>query len=196
MRRGYVYGTLYGHVALQIGRRLSADTFPEVTITDEAQVSIGDDVTLRRNVEIRAHGRAKIIIEDGVRIDRGVRILAANDAVVHLKEGCRLGLYSVLNGGDSITVGRKCLISGFVYLQTSQHRFDQQGVAMRDQGYVHEPVVLEDDVWLGTHVVIMPGVTMGSGSIAGSNAVVTKSVPAGDVVGGVPAKTLTSRHEP
>jgi acetyltransferase-like isoleucine patch superfamily enzyme len=122
-----------------------------------------------------------------------VRILAANNAEIVIDSGSRIGLYSVLNGGDSIYVGKKTLISGFVYLQTSMHGFSDRDSSVQDQGYLHAPVRLEEDTWLGTHVVIMPGVTIGKGGIVGSNAVVNKDVDQYQVVAGVPAKPIKER---
>lgn len=52
------------------------------------------------------------------------------------------------------------------------------------------PVTIEDDVWIGAHVVILPGVTIGAGSIVGAGSVVTRNVPPGVVVGGVPGRVL------
>lgn len=52
------------------------------------------------------------------------------------------------------------------------------------------PVVIEDNVWIGEHACIMPGTTIGKGSIVGANAVVTKDVPPYSLVGGVPAKLI------
>jgi galactoside O-acetyltransferase len=52
------------------------------------------------------------------------------------------------------------------------------------------PVVIEEDVWVGGHVVIMPGVTIGRGSVIAAGAVVTANVPPMVVAGGVPAKVL------
>ena len=52
------------------------------------------------------------------------------------------------------------------------------------------PVVIEEDVWIGAKASILPGVTIGRGAIVGVAAVVTKSVPAYTVVGGVPAREL------
>lgn len=55
-----------------------------------------------------------------------------------------------------------------------------------------QPVLIEDDVWVGTNAVIMPGLTIGSGSIVGAGAVVTRDVPPFSVVAGVPARII--RH--
>lgn len=51
-------------------------------------------------------------------------------------------------------------------------------------------IIIEDEVWIGTNALIMSGVTIGKGAIIGAGAVVTKSVPAYAIVGGVPAKIL------
>ncbi len=195
----------FGHAALtrlafnaanvQLGRGLQADGVPRLLVDDSARVAIGDDVVLRSDVEIRAHGTAELRVEDDVRIDRGVRLLAANQARVTLAKGCRVGLYSVLNGGDSITIGENSLISGFVYLQTSMHRYKARKISIRDQGYDHGPVVIGSGCWLAAHVVVMPGVTVGDGAIVGSNAVVTKDVAPGAIVAGVPAKAIGQRGE-
>lgn len=156
-------------------------------------MNIGNNVLLRRNVEIRCHGKSTIEIENNVRIDRGVRLLAANNSKITIGDGTRIGLYTVFNGGDSITIGKKVLISGFVYLQTSMHKH-QKNKDVQDQGYAHHPVELKDDAWLGAHVVVLPGCTIGKGAVVGSNAVVTQSVNDNMVVAGIPAKPLKERE--
>ncbi|MBX2873135.1 MAG: acyltransferase [Saprospiraceae bacterium] len=190
--KGKLFRWLFSGEQLLIEEGFKCDTWPSVNITDGAKVYIGPNTHLRRNVEIRAHGQSTVRLEGDIRIDRGVRILAANAAEIIIENGTRIGLYSVLNGGDSIRIGAKVLISGFVYLQTSMHNHQREG-KIQNQGYSHAPVKLEEDAWLGAHVVVLPGVTIGQGGVVGSNAVVTKDVAAFEVVGGVPAKVLKIR---
>lgn len=178
------------------GPGLRADGVPRCLVDRTATLTVGRDVELRSGVEIRVHGTARVIIEDGVRIDRGVRILAVNDAEVRIGARSRIGLHSVFNGGDSITIGASSLISGFVYLQTSMHCYKDAAVPIRDQGYDHAPVAMGEGAWLAAHVVVMPGVTIGAGAVVGSNGVVTRDVAPGEVVGGVPARALKNRDEP
>ncbi|EMF49988.1 Acetyltransferase [Streptococcus parauberis KRS-02109] len=54
-------------------------------------------------------------------------------------------------------------------------------------------IIVEDDVWIGTNAIIMSGVTLGKGSIIAAGSVVTKSVPAYTIVGGIPAKVIKER---
>lgn len=184
---------LYSGSNIKIGKNFRTDSIPKIMCDKKAKVEIGNDVEFRRNIELRAHNNSSIKIGSATRIDRGVRILSANNSIIEIGTGVRIGLYSVLNGGDSISVGKKTLLSGFVYLQTSMHSFSTKQTSIQEQGFVHNPVVLEDDVWIGTHAVIMPGVTLRMGSIVGSNAVVTKSVNKYEVVAGVPAKPIKER---
>jgi acetyltransferase-like isoleucine patch superfamily enzyme len=196
-RRRRVLGALFRLVfagsGVSIGRRLRLDGWPIVAIDRRARLTIGDDVVLRHHVELRVHGEAHLSLGDRTRIDRGVRLLATNRAVVTLGPGVRIGLCSVLNGGDDITVGAKSLISGFVYLQSSMHNFTA-GSGIQDQGYSHAPIHLGPDCWLAAHVVVMPGCQLAEGTVVGSNAVVTKSFSEkGAVLAGVPAQVIKER---
>lgn len=184
----------YASSNIKIGKNFKTDSIPKIWIDKGCRLEIGDNVEFRRSIEIRVHGKSKIRIGDNCRIDRGVRILSTNNAQISLGSGTRVGLYTVFNGGDSISIGSKCLISGFVYLQTSMHGFAEKARSVQDQGYQHAPIVLEDDCWLATHVVIMPGITLKQGAVVGSNAVVNKDVAAFQVVAGIPAKPIKERN--
>ena len=67
---------------------------------------------------------------------------------------------------------------------------DFHGTAERGGPPKVAPIVLEDDVWLGTGVTVLRGVTIGRGSVIAAGAVVTKDVPPGVLAGGVPARVL------
>jgi maltose O-acetyltransferase len=60
---------------------------------------------------------------------------------------------------------------------------------------VRKPVVIEDDVWIGSNAVVMPGVRLGCGSVVGAGAVVTQDVPPFAIVVGVPARIIKYRKE-
>ena len=79
-------------------------------------------------------------------------------------------------------MGPNCII------YTINHKTDDTSTTMRGQGFAEEkPVAIGDDVWIGGRVIILPGVHIGSHSIVGAGAVVTKNVPEWAVVAGNPA---------
>ena len=85
-----------------------------------------------------------------------------------------------------ITIGDGTLIGHCVVLATINHDFSPQN---RKNEHI-KPIVIGKNVWVGSHSTITQGVTGGDGSIIAAGAVITKDVPAGVIVGGVPAKFL------
>lgn len=190
---GWITKCIYSRHNVRFGKGLTCDQIPRIFVDKNAQLLIEENVQFRKGVEIRVHGDSKMNIGSRVKIDRGVRLLSANKAVLSVGNRTAIGLYSVFNGGDDITLGEACLISGFVYLQTSMHSH-KKGAFIKDQGYSHSPVTLGDDVWLGAHAVVLPGCKLDNGAVVGSNAVVTKSVESNVISAGVPAKLIGTRE--
>ena len=85
-----------------------------------------------------------------------------------------------------ITIGDGALIGHNVVLATLNHN---ENPARRDE-LIPQPIVIGKRVWIGANATITPGVTIGDGAIVAAGAVVTRDVPAGMVVGGVPARIL------
>lgn len=184
---------VYSGKEIRFGKGFRCDGIPRILIDSGCKLYLGDEVEFRRNVEIRVHQEAQILIGNNIRIDRGVRLLATNKSIIKIEDSVRIGLYTVMNGGANIEIGRKSLISGFIYLQTSMHGHAKKELSMQDQGYIHAPIRLGEDVWLGAGAVILPGVTIHQGAVVGSNAVVTKEVEPFKVVAGIPARELKER---
>ena len=103
------------------------------------------------------------------------------------------------------TIGKKVLFGPHPTIITGDHRIDMPGkyiaVVSVEEKFVDgvnvydQPVVIEDDVWVGANVTILKGVTIGHGSVVAAGAVVTKSCPPESIIGGVPAKVLRKRFE-
>ncbi len=175
---------------LKIGSGVMFLGLPRVRVDKGSRLEFGDNVFLGDLVEIRVTKRSRVLIASDCKLDRGVRIVATNGATVEVGRHTRIGLWSVLNGGGGITVGRSVLISGYVYLQSSSHAFSDPKQTIQAQGYKHAQVVISDDCWLGAHCVILPGVSIGSRCVVGANAVVTVGYPPRTCIGGVPARSI------
>lgn len=92
---------------------------------------------------------------------------------------------------DSIKIGNHVKIGGCVLMtDTDAHPFDFMVRRSSNEGTKSAPIVIEDDVWIGAHSIILKGVTIGARSIIGAGSIVTKSVPADCVAAGNPCRVI------
>lgn len=125
--------------------------------------------------------------------------------MVIVKDHCYFGTGELLSVGDRSQLGQRAHLLGPVTLGTdvvmgpdvtimaTAHKFADIDTPVNQQGGTVQPVVIGDDVWIGTRSIILPGVTIGHGSVIGAGAVVTKDFPPFSIVGGVPAKEIGKR---
>lgn len=102
-----------------------------------------------------------------------------------------IGAGSLLTGevhiGRHVTMGPNCV---FI---TGDHPVPGDFERFRDHSPVHAPIVVEEDAFIGSHVIVLPGVTIGRGAAVGAGAVVAKNVAPGAVVVGNPAREIRRR---
>lgn len=99
-----------------------------------------------------------------------------------------------LSGFGGLAIGNDVRIGHRVSIVTSDHVYADILVPIHKQGLIDAPVVIEDDVWIGCNATILKGVKIGKGAIIAAGAVVTKNVDAFSIVGGVPARFISSRN--
>ena len=86
------------------------------------------------------------------------------------------------------------MMGPYCIILTQNHEFSRTDINMIEQGYSEiKPVIIDDDVWIGARVTILPGIHVHEHSIIGAGAVVTHDVPAYSIVAGVPAKVIKMR---
>jgi acetyltransferase-like isoleucine patch superfamily enzyme len=104
-----------------------------------------------------------------------------------------IGANAVIGAGGGISIGSDVLIGQSLNLHAESHNIRETDRSIREQGVSFRGIVIEDDVWIGSKVTILDGVTVGRGAIIGAGSVVVKSVRPYEVVVGVPATVLRSR---
>lgn len=92
-------------------------------------------------------------------------------------------------GLGGVKIGHRVMIGSHTAISSQTHDYTQE--IMR-YTLIMKPIVIEDDVWIGAHAIIMPGVTIGKGAVIGAGSVVTKDVAPRTIVAGVPARELRS----
>ncbi len=91
----------------------------------------------------------------------------------------------------TIIIEDEVMLGSGVSIYINNHRFDDANIPIINQGhYPPKQVVLESGCWVGANAIILPGVTIGKNSVVGAGSVVTKSIPAGVVAAGNPAKII------
>lgn len=136
----------------------------------------------------------------------GRLILAKCGCKVNIEKGAKFGSSVELGNHSGIGVNARicgrCIIGSDVMMgpecmiYTFNHCVDRIDIPMNRQGFTKEkPVIIEDDVWIGARVTILPGVHIGKGSIVAAGAVVTHDVLPYSIVAGVPAKLVRMREK-
>lgn len=125
---------------------------------------------------------------DGFSFMYGADIILFENAHLVLGKGSFINSDCKIRCHKEITIGEGCAIShDFTVMDSDAHELN----GSRNTNPVH----IGNHVWIGTRVTILNGVTVGDGAVIAAGSLVTKDVPAGALVGGVPAKVLKEKVE-
>ncbi len=113
-----------------------------------------------------------------------------NNAVgdVVIGDYTRIGLHNTIIG--PVSIGSHVNLAQGITVTALNHVFADGGKRIDEQGVQTQPVTIADDVWIGANAVVLPGVSIGRHSVVAAGAVVTKDVPEGSLVAGVPARVI------
>lgn len=142
-----------------------------------------------RAIEIPRRHRC-VTLEAGAMLDRGVTLLATSDAArIVIGRNAYLNRHTMLDANELVEVGDEAMIGPFCYLTDHDHGFGA-GAPPADGPLISAPARIGPRCWLGAHVTVLKGVTIGAGTVVGAGSVVTRSLPAGVVAVGNPARVL------
>ncbi len=146
---------------------------------------------------VRLRGRARVVNGGTMRVADRVRLegqmgklhfYVGPRASLEVGEGTFINYSADIAASRSVTIGRNVLIGPqVIILDTNFHDIND-----RTRSDVPSPVVIEDDVWIGTRVTVLPGSHIGAGAVIGAHAVVNGVIPPRTFAGGVPARVIRS----
>ena len=183
--RGFVYRSVLGGVGASC------------LIEEDVRFHVPQRISLSRRVFISQYcyldGQTSFIhLGNDVHLARSCT-LRAGELGITLHDGVGLNTRSYLDGNGGVEIGPNTLLSPGVQIISGNHVFDDATVPIKYQGTAYGRVTIGEDCWLGTNVIVLPGVTVGRGAVIGAGAVVTKDLPDLAIALGVPAKVVGQR---
>lgn len=173
-----------------------------MSIKKYAKYSIGKIRAIKFKVKhsgIYIGKSCKIVGGRGINCEKNISIapysliMLHNESQLNLGENFQLGMFSRIAVAKSITIGKNVFTGPNVFIADYNHEYQDIEIPIWDQGNSIKEnggVVIGDDCWIGTNVVISGTINIGNHCIVGANSVVTKNVPDYSVVAGSPAKLI------
>ena len=129
---------------------------------------------------------------ENVNIERGA--FFGSGAGIRIGDNSGIGINA--NIPSNTIIGRNVMMGPNCYILDKNHEFSRTDIPIIEQGFsTRKQTIIEDDVWIGRDVTIMPGRTIRRGSIIAACCCLTKDFPEFSIVGGVPSKLIKNRKE-
>ncbi|MDZ4715337.1 MAG: acyltransferase [Cytophagales bacterium] len=103
---------------------------------------------------------------------------------------CYVGAYSMIVAHDSIEIKPHCSIGEMVVIRDQNHVYGGNTL-LRDSGFETAPIIINENVWLGTKATILQGVVLGENVVVGAHSLVNESFPENSVIVGSPARPMS-----
>ncbi|MBN1155422.1 acyltransferase [candidate division KSB1 bacterium] len=185
---------LYPMLLKSVGNNVSFGQ--NVVLRHPHKITIGHNVVIDDNVVLDAKGQNNMGIEigDGVFIGRNTILNCKNGDII-LEDHVNMGFNCQIFSASSVKLSKNALIAAYCYLIGGTHTFKDLDKAPLEQERESKGILLKENIWLGSNVQVMDGVTIGRDCIIGTSAVVNNDIPDYSIAVGIPAKVLKNRKE-
>jgi acetyltransferase-like isoleucine patch superfamily enzyme len=167
---------LHAHVCTAATRRMVSEAGTDLWVKGLPRIYNGHNIALG----------AFVVIDHHVELGTG------RDGQLVIGNGVLISQHTIINASTEITIADQTWFGPRCYILDSNHGI-APGKPFSQQPRVASPISIGADVWVGTGSVILSGVTVGDGAVVAAGSVVTRDVPSGALVGGVPARFIRWR---
>lgn len=185
---------LYPLILGRVGRNVVFGT--SVAIRHGHKIAIGDNVVIDDGCCLDAKGvdNRGIVVGSGVFVGRNT-ILSCKNGDIVIDDCANIGFNCEIFAAARVHVGRDVLMAAYTYLVGGDHLYDRADVPVLQQGRTARGIDVGPGAWLGAHVVVTDGSTIGRDAIIGAGAVVVGDIPEFAIAAGVPARVLRDRRD-
>lgn len=161
-------------------------------------IQLGKWVQLEDHVVLSGLSKRPLVLGNNVRIGAFSRVIAStsfsNPGVgIQIGNNVGIGEFAYLGGAGGLEIGDDCIIGQYLSCHPENHNFADNNELIRLQGVSQKGIKIGTNCWIGSKVTILDGVEIGENSVIAAGAVITKSMPANSIIGGVPARMIKSR---
>ncbi len=156
-------------------------------------LKIGGRAKIMAGARVLFH-RGRIVLGKRPRLHKG-SMLDAQKGFIEIGDRLSLNPYAIVYGLGGVTIGSDVRIAAHAVIVSFEHNYDDRSKSITDQGVTKRPIIIEDDVWIGSGAKILAGAHVAKGCVIAANAVVKGRTEAYGIYGGVPARLIKYRGE-
>lgn len=160
---------------IKIGKNVVIEDLVVFKVSKNSNITILNDVYICKNVELRAKDNSQIVLNSKVKLDNNVRLVSAHNSKIKLEDEVKVGMGTIFNAGEDITVGKYSFFSSNCSINSSSHIFNVKGTKAKDN-YKHSKVFIDQNVWIGANCTINPGIRIGKNCVISANTNVNVNV--------------------
>jgi acetyltransferase-like isoleucine patch superfamily enzyme len=140
--------------------------------------------------------RSEVVIASNIDFTAGARVRFLGDfsgrfyGSTSFGHDVKVGRGATIAVHSRLEIGDNCLLGAYSSIHDEAHVYGSTPDPIDDRGLTASPIVIGDNVWVGTKATILQGVTIGDNAVIGANAVVTRDVPANSIAAGAPARVV------
>ena len=189
----FLRAKLYPLILGSVGRNVVFGV--NVTLRHPHKIAIGDNVVIDDGCCLDAKGTDNkgITIGNGVFVGRNT-ILSCKNGDIVIDDKANIGFNCEVFSASRVRVGKSVLMAAYTYLVGGDHLYDRVDIPVLEQGRTARGIEVDDNVWLGAHVVVTDGSRVGRDAIVGAGAVVVGDIPEFSIAAGIPAKVMRDRR--
>lgn len=150
----------------------------------DASVIVKGDNFFFQSVQHSVH------ISKGTVIGKHTRISCGGNGKISIGENVLIDDYVYIMSHESIVIGDNTKIAAFTFITDFNHNYADKRTPLVKQGYNTKPVRVGEHVWIGTHTILLPGITVGDRVVIGAGSVISHNIASGSVVVGNPSRVI------